>query len=122
MRFPKEEFIGKNGIRYTLRSPETEDAEKMIAYLKATAEETEFGLSYPEEMDFTIQDEEISLPSTIRIREASWSPLLRATGWPVTPASAVSWIGKRPCTEPLLVLPFGKVTGDKVWENRFCVL
>lgn len=58
MRFPKEEFIGKNGIRYTLRSPETEDAEKMIAYLKATAEETEFGLSYPEEMDFTIQDEE----------------------------------------------------------------
>ena len=30
----------------------------MIAYLKATAEETEFGLSYPEEMDFTIEDEE----------------------------------------------------------------
>lgn len=58
MRFSKEEVTGKNGIRYTLRSPETEDAEKMIEYLKATAEETEFGLSYPEEMDFTIQDEE----------------------------------------------------------------
>ena len=30
----------------------------MIAYLKATAEETEYGLSYPEEMDFSIKDEE----------------------------------------------------------------
>lgn len=52
-----EDFIGKNGIRYTLRSPEPYDAEKMIAYLKATAEETEYGLSYPEEMDFTLKDE-----------------------------------------------------------------
>jgi len=58
MQFPKEEFIGKNGIHYTLRSPVTEDAEKMIEYLKATAEETEYGLSYPEEMDFTVKDEE----------------------------------------------------------------
>ena len=30
----------------------------MIAYLKTTAAETEFGLSYPEEMDFSIKDEE----------------------------------------------------------------
>lgn len=58
MQHPVEEFIGKNGIRYTLRSPSKEDAEKMLDYLKATAEETEFGLSYPEEMNFTIQDEE----------------------------------------------------------------
>lgn len=58
MQFPNEEFIGKNGIRYTLRSPSQEDAEKMLDYLKATAEETEFGLSYPEEMNFTIKDEE----------------------------------------------------------------
>ena len=58
MLYQTEEFIGKNGIRYTLRSPEVGDAEKMIAYLKATAEETEYGLSYPEEMDFTVKDEE----------------------------------------------------------------
>ena len=58
MLYQTEEFIGKNGIRYTLRSPEVGDAEKMIAYLKATAEETEYGLSYPEEMDFTLKDEE----------------------------------------------------------------
>ena len=58
MVYQKEEFTGKNGICYTLRSPELGDAGKMIAYLKATAEETEYGLSYPEEMDFSIKDEE----------------------------------------------------------------
>ena len=58
MVYAKTEFIGKNGIRYTLRSPEAADAEKMLAYLKATAAETEFGLSYPEEMTFTVEGEE----------------------------------------------------------------
>ena len=58
MLFPAENFIAKNGMSYTLRSPELADAEQMIAYLKTTAEETEFGLSYPEELNFTIKDEE----------------------------------------------------------------
>ena len=58
MLFPAENFIAKNGLSYTLRSPELADAEQMIAYLKTTAEETEFGLSYPEELNFTIKDEE----------------------------------------------------------------
>lgn len=58
MVFTKENFLGKNGTCYTLKSPELADAEKMIAYLKATAEETEYGLSYPEELNFTIKDEE----------------------------------------------------------------
>ena len=57
MLFPKEEFTGKNGISYTLRSPRPEDAEKMLSYLKTTAAETEFGLSYPDEMNFTVEDE-----------------------------------------------------------------
>lgn len=58
MLYKQEEFIGKNGVCYTLRSPELADAEKMIEYLKATAAETEYGLSYPEEMEFSVQDEE----------------------------------------------------------------
>lgn len=58
MVFTKENFLGKNGTYYTLKSPELADAEKMIAYLKVTAEETEYGLSYPEELNFTIKDEE----------------------------------------------------------------
>lgn len=59
MLYRKEEFIGKNGVGYTLRSPESADAEKMIEYLKTTAAETEYyGLSYPEDINFSIQDEE----------------------------------------------------------------
>lgn len=58
MLYKEEIFTGKNGTAYMLKSPETTDAEQMLAYLKATAEETEHGLSYPEEMDFSIKDEE----------------------------------------------------------------
>ena len=58
MLFQEEKFTAKNGAVYTLRSPRREDAAKMLAYLKASAEETNFGLSYPEEMNFTVQDEE----------------------------------------------------------------
>lgn len=56
--FQREEFIGRNGKCYTLRSPVLSDAENMIAYLKTTASETEFGLSYPGEMNFTVKEEE----------------------------------------------------------------
>ena len=52
MIFKEKIFTGKNGIHYTLRSPRPEDAEQMIGYLKRTAMETEYGISYPEEMDF----------------------------------------------------------------------
>lgn len=58
MIFPTQIFIGKNGKHYTLRSPQLADAQQMIAYLKTTSEETEFGLSYPEELNFTIKEEE----------------------------------------------------------------
>ena len=56
--YKEEIFVGKNEVAYTLRSPVPADAEQMLVYLKATAEETEYGLSYPEEMDFTVKDEE----------------------------------------------------------------
>lgn len=58
MIFQKEAFVGKDGRTYLFRSPEPADAEKMIRHLKAAARETDFGLSYPEEMNFTIQDGE----------------------------------------------------------------
>lgn len=58
MLFPAQIFIGKNDTHYTLRSPQLADAAQMIAYLKTTAEETEYGLSYPEELNFTVKDEE----------------------------------------------------------------
>lgn len=58
MLYKEETFLGKNNKTYTLRSPAAADADKMIAYLKTSAEETEFGLSYPEEMNFSTKDEE----------------------------------------------------------------
>ena len=58
MLFPQEEFLGKNGICYTLRSPNNEDARQMLDYLKTSAGETDYGLSYPEEMTFSIEEEE----------------------------------------------------------------
>jgi len=58
MLFPKQNFIGKNGTCYTLRSPEPADAEQMISYLKISASDTEYNLSYPEELNFTIKNEE----------------------------------------------------------------
>lgn len=58
MLYQEEKFIGKNGKEYILRSPQIRDAEKVIEYLKMSAEQTEYGISYPEEMDFSIKDEE----------------------------------------------------------------
>lgn len=58
MIYSQKDFTGKKGTSYTLRSPEVADAEKMIAYLKKTASETDYGLSYPEEMDCSVKDEE----------------------------------------------------------------
>lgn len=58
MLYKEEAFTGKNGNVYTLRSPAAADAAQMISYLKQTAGETEHGLSYPEELDFSVQDEE----------------------------------------------------------------
>lgn len=57
MKFTQELFPGQDGKQYLLRSPVEADAEQMIQYLKATAQETEYGLSYPEELDFTVQKE-----------------------------------------------------------------
>lgn len=58
MLYPREKFTAKSGKTYILKSPEKSDAKQMIDYLKATASETEFGISYPEELDFSIKDEE----------------------------------------------------------------
>lgn len=58
MLYKEEFFTGKNGKTYTLRSPTAADAVDMLAYLKQSAAETEHGLSYPEELDLTVQDEE----------------------------------------------------------------
>lgn len=58
MQYQAKTFIGRNGTLYTLRSPQAQDAPKLLSYLKQSALETEHGISYPEELDFSVQEEE----------------------------------------------------------------
>lgn len=49
MQFNEREILLKNGQKATLRSPNGQDAKKMISFLVQSAEETDFLLCYPEE-------------------------------------------------------------------------
>jgi len=75
MIYPKEEFTGRSGRIYTIRSPEKDESEQMLAYLLTTAEETEYGLSYPEELTLTVADEEAFIT---RCAEGSGSVMISA--------------------------------------------
>ena len=58
MRFDPKEIVLRDGTRALLRSPRREDAEALIAYLCAIAEETDFTLAYPDERAMTKEQEE----------------------------------------------------------------
>ncbi|OOM80109.1 GNAT family N-acetyltransferase [Clostridium sp. BL-8] len=60
MKFREKEIELKDGTTCILRSPNEDDAEEMIKYLKMTSEETHFMVRYPEEINITI-DKEIEL-------------------------------------------------------------
>lgn len=60
MKFEEKEIELKDGTKCILRSPDEQDAEQMIEYLKITSEETYFMVRYREEINITI-DEEIDL-------------------------------------------------------------
>lgn len=58
MIYETKEFISKNNNHYLLRSPLKQDSALMLEYLKTVSSETDFLLGYPEEIEFTIEDEE----------------------------------------------------------------
>ena len=58
MLYPTTTIILKNGKEAVLRSPRKEDAAELLAYLRRTAEETDFVLRYPEEVTMTVEQEE----------------------------------------------------------------
>lgn len=60
MEFKEKEIKLKDGTTCILRSPNKQDAEKMIEHLKMTSEETHFMNRYPEEINITI-DKEIEI-------------------------------------------------------------
>lgn len=57
MKFREKEIGLKDGTICILRSPNEQDAEEMIKYLKMTSEETHFMVRYPEEIDMTTDKE-----------------------------------------------------------------
>lgn len=60
MEFREKEIKLKDGTTCILRSPNENNAEKMIEYLKMTSEETHFMIRYAEEINISI-DEEIGI-------------------------------------------------------------
>ena len=57
MDFPVKEITLKDGRTCVLRPPTKKDAAAMIEYLKATAGETPYLTSYPDEIRFTVEEE-----------------------------------------------------------------
>lgn len=60
MEFREKEIKLKDGTTCILRSPNENDAEEMIEYLKISSDETHFMVRYSEEIDITI-DKEIEI-------------------------------------------------------------
>lgn len=58
MIFEEKKINLKNGKTAVLKSPGTEDAEKMLNYIRTACGETEFLLRYPEEWDIGVEKEE----------------------------------------------------------------
>ena len=61
MYFAPKEITLKDGRKAILRSVEPGDAEEMVAYLVATAGETEFVMNYPEEREGLTTEKEAEL-------------------------------------------------------------
>lgn len=57
MRIEPDSLIMKSGTEVILRSPETDDARRMLYYLRKTSIETDFLVRYPEEITMTEEDE-----------------------------------------------------------------
>ena len=57
MKYLEKKIILKDGAECTLRSPDENDAEKMIEYLRMTSGETYFMIRYPEEITMSADKE-----------------------------------------------------------------
>ena len=58
-------FTLKDGRSALLRTPQAEDASKLLEHLRITAEETDFLLRYPEECTMTVEQEQAYLRGSL---------------------------------------------------------
>ena len=61
MRIEKKSITLKNGQSCVLRSPEIEDAEQLVEYIRTIAGETDFTIRYPEEAYIPVEQERFFL-------------------------------------------------------------
>ena len=61
MYLPEKTVVLKNNTPCILRSPKKEDAKEALAYLEKVCGQTMFLLRYPQEVTFTLEEEEILL-------------------------------------------------------------
>lgn len=61
MKIEEKRVTLKNGQSCVLRSPEPEDAERLVEFVKAAAGETDFVIRYPEEADIPVEQEKFFL-------------------------------------------------------------
>lgn len=65
MNFEEFKVNLKDKTECILRSPDEQDAEKMIEYLKITSKETYFMVRYPEEIKITVNEEKEHLKNNL---------------------------------------------------------
>ena len=65
MRVNPKEVTLKNGQTAVIKSPEEEDAEQLLNYLKTMSGETNNVLRYPEEVTFTVEEEREHIRNTL---------------------------------------------------------
>ncbi len=58
MLFEDKQITLKDGRTAILKSPRTEDADKLLNYIKKSCGETDFLIRYPEEWTMTVEQEE----------------------------------------------------------------
>lgn len=66
MKYKAKEVLLKNGKKILLRSPEVEDAQKMLLYLSTTAMESDYMVRMPEECRNDLKEEEVWLENMIK--------------------------------------------------------
>ena len=61
MKIEEKRITLRDGRACVLRSPEAEDAEQLVRYIKAISGETDFTIRYPEEADIPVEQEKFFL-------------------------------------------------------------
>lgn len=69
MELKEKNIVLKDGTACVLRSPDEQDAEDMIEYLRITSGETPFMVRYPEEVKITLEEEKELLKNCLSSKE-----------------------------------------------------